>query len=360
MTDGLVVVTSRPRLDDNNNAPLAPDIDYRKIIIVDYRNFKTVHIDKSTGNRIVTGYNVRVRDGMKYQNISALPSIEMYYQPGTGFYIHVWWIKVITKNNQGFRTIPEAYLNHPNSGTTPLPVIVHVDGEQPTDETATRTISIPFDEEPIWLFQDIMFRRLYSITRKFLDGLNAERVALLTKVDQLAGGVGDDEDHRRYDHAANLGRGLIGYTWEQINILSDDTLPASKKKTRAEIETLIDKLEATFPDQHAIDKFFVRHDEVNWQDVRQNRQIRLVGDDYRPGEILKNINEEHLKTKNGVTAVDQVSAENEYARCVKQCFRSAWSDRRDRYRHTFQYSLGIGDSAATVPKSQLDDESLLA
>ena len=99
---------------------------------------------------------------------------------------------------------------------------------------------------------------------------------------------------------------------------------------------------------------------MHWQDVRQNRQIRLVGDNYLPGEILKNINSEHLKTKDGVTAVDQVSAENEYARCVKQCFRAAWADRRDRPRKEVQYSLGVGDSVATVPKSQLTDPETLA
>ena len=340
----------------------APDVTYKKLIMTSIDSFKVAYVDNVKNKRFVKDFNLlTLGDNRTYNNIFTRPMLtfhdRMRYREDPETHLGIPYLELritlFTSNNLG------ASIGVGANTFSEFPIYSVAPDETETDEPATATITLPFDEQPIWLFQDLMFRRLYRITRKFLDGLNAERVALLTKVDQLAGGVGDDEDHRRYDHAANLGRGLIGYTWEQINILSDTSIPDGKKKTRAEIETLIEKLEATFPDQHAIDKFFVRHDEVNWQDVRQNRQIRLVGDNYRPGEILKNINEEHLKTKNGVTAVDQVSAENEYARCVKQCFRSAWADRRDRPRHTIQYSFGAGDSAATVPKSQLTDESLL-
>ena len=340
----------------------APDVTYKKFIVTSMTRCKVVHIDNATNTRVVTEYRIpdTFNPDKEYQNINAIPPVSLFKMiestrddDNNPVKTTLLFIRCHSNTRQ---TISNVLTGYPESS---FPLFLLADGETETDEPATETITLPFAEEPIWLFQDFMFRRLYPITRNFLEGLNAERVALLTKVDQLAGGVGDDEDHRRYDHAANLGRGLIGYTWEQINILSDDTLPASKKKTRAEIVSLIEKLEATFPDREAIDKFFVRHDEVNWQDVRQNRQIRLVGKNYKPGEILKNINSEHLKTKNGVTAVDQVSAENEYARCVKQCFRAAWSDRRDTPRHTIQYSFGAGDSTGTVPKSQLTDESLL-
>ena len=345
-------------LDDN----VDPDLTCVKVIVHDRTRFKVIFVDNNTEARIIREYVIPhlLRYGVQYRNIATNPSISIRtfedIHPETGEPLISIGVSVHAKNTKDSQVSNGEVLTFGMTG----PRYNLSDGETATDdEPATETITIPFAEEPIWLFQDFMFRRLYPITQNFLQGLNAERVALLTKVDQLAGGVGDDEDHRRYDHAANLGRGLIGYTWEQINILTDDTIPTSKKKTRAQIVELLDKLEATFPDRLAIDKFFVRHDEVHWQDVRQNRQIRLVGDNYRPGEILKNINTEHLKTKNGVTAVDQVSAENEYARCVKQCFRAAWSDRRDLPRHTVQYSLGAGESVGTVPKSQLTDESTL-
>ena len=339
-----------------------PNYEYKKIIVDTYKSFKVVYIDKTKtpNQRIVKAFNIldTLRLGIEYKDISPTPMSKMRKYDTTLFpnptIEHEIEVTLFSPYRFSFGS---AWANQERNRVPPI--IVHTSDETATDEPATETITFPFNEEPIWLFQDFAFRRLYPITQTFLQGLNAERVALLTKVDQLAGGVGDDEDHRRYDHAANLGRGLIGYTWEQINILSDDTLPAAKKKTRAEITSLIEKLEATFPDREAIDKFFVRHDEVNWQSVRQNRQIRLIGDDYRPGEELRNINAEHIKTKDGVTAVDQVSAENEYARCVKQCFRSAWADRRDTPRHTIQYSYGVGDSVATVPKSQLTDKSTL-
>ena len=333
-----------------------PNFEYKKIIVNDERNFKVVYIDKDTDRRVVKAYIISadLRIDMQYENTAPSPDFRLFpyreeYNSNMNSISFSPYAKAMNEVGQAIFI----------ESQTASPVITHAEGETATDEPTTETVTVPFTEEPIWLFQDIMFRKLYPITRNFLEGLNAERVALLTKVDQLAGGVGDDEDHRRYDHAANLGRGLIGYTWEQINILSDDTIPAAKKKTRTEITSLIEKLEATFPDHVAIDKFFVRHDEVHWQNVRQNRQIRLVGDNYQPGEEIRNINAEHIKTKNGVTAVDQVSAENEYARCVKQCFRAAWADRRDVPRHTIQYSFGSGDTVATVPKSQLTDESTL-
>ena len=230
------------------------------------------------------------------------------------------------------------------------------DTETETDEPATETITL-FDE-PTWLFQDIMFRRLYQVTRNFLDGIKAEMVPLLQKTDQLAGGTGDDEDHRKFDHAANLGRGLIGHTWDEINKLSDTTIPVGKRKTHAQVEALVEKVEAVFPDSAAIDKFFIRHDESLWYHVRQNRQIRLVADDYKPGEIVRNINEEHI-AKTPPHHVDQAAAETAYAACIKTCFRQAWQDRRDRLRKEIHYSYGWGDTAITFPKSQLTDESTL-
>ena len=207
-----------------------PDIAFKKMIITGFGDVKVVYVDNSNNNRVVRQYILTkpFRDDIRYKNISQTPAVDFYvdkFIPQTELRV-----AFLSRNN------PDMWASSQIDADSVLPKIsIWDDGETETDEVATETVYYPFQEEPIWLFQDLMFRRLYPITRNFLEGLNAERVALLTKVDQLAGGVGDDEDHRRYDHAANLGRGLIGYTWEQINILSDDTLPASEKKTRAEI-----------------------------------------------------------------------------------------------------------------------------
>ena len=336
-----------------------PTIQLKKFILTAIDKFKFVYTDESNTRKVdeynLSGLRQDLFNRMNfpeystegYINVSNKSSVRIGHFTSVGEGIPLA-VDIICVGEGDFRSIGV----HGDKQST-FPKYWVAQGESETDEPATSTINL--FEEPLWLFQDIMFRRLSQVTKRFINGLDIQYVQLRSKSRQLASPPGDTVSHQRYDHTVNWGRLMIAHCWEAINNLSDvkeEDLPLARRL----VEGYVKKVEEQIPHSETAEEFFIDHHQGQWYTVHQNRHIRYANPDGTPGDLIRNINAEYTNDEGVLNAP---AAEAEFKRCTTTCFARSWGDKRRQLRSTIQVSYGWGDTEVTFPKSQLTDESTL-
>ena len=148
----------------------APDVTYKKLIVTSLTSFKVIYVDKPTDNRIVKAYdiadairfyNMKHHD-LKYVNTNSNPPFDFVPDRG-GYYDPNYDPPKLIDTPQIWVRFPVRSANHPpgqelraaGEEHSTFPVYALADGETATDETATQTITIPYEEEPICPLQTL-------------------------------------------------------------------------------------------------------------------------------------------------------------------------------------------------------------
>ena len=179
-------------------------------------------------------------------------------------------------------------------------------------------------------WQDRNQRRLTVLAREIAKVTSHSNLVLKTKsrdVDLTSSPLASSETYKtndsiaQSDHTINWGRLLIGYAWTQVQAAVSGEADAPAKDT---VETLVDKVEANLSDADNVEKFYLTHDITSWRTCHNDRAIHIaeLDNDFAPGEVILNINDQHKDNNNVVIEED---AEASFHTCVTDDFYSAWS-----------------------------------
>ena len=142
---------------------------------------------------------------------------------------------------------------------------------------------------------------------------------------------------QRHINTANACRLLIGRCWCIVDDHAKSTAPQSAKEIM-DHEALIVKLEKLFPTPYAVQEFHNRHAPDTWKDCMNAddgdcRKIYWWTKDYKKGQVLYDINRQHVKTvstrndQNELEVsqvIDHAKAKAEYLE-ILSCYRKAFS-----------------------------------
>ena len=215
--------------------------------------------------------------------------------------------------------------------TTPsgYPFYVYVNaGETETDEQATRLIVLPPAETTAdWV--ERMRPRLTIVARRFVAGIQAEFPHLKTKARNVATGLDDTHDEsKRYDNVINWGRSIIGYAWAEMSKWTAPDAQVGVRTPRADIEAMVDKIEANIPTSDIVEDFYHDHETNPWHQCHAERKIHFANEDTSPGELLFDLQDQ--ATENKGTAAESINhelAETNFKGLVLGEFENAWKSK---------------------------------
>ena len=233
---------------------------------------------------------------------------------------------VFSTNNSPLGTRPHATFP---TATTEYPFYIYVGpGEMETDEAALRTIVFPPAETtPEWV--ERIRPRLTIVARRFVAGIQAEFPHLKTKARNVATGLDDTHDEsKRYDNVINWGRSIIGYAWAEMSKWTAPDAQVGVRTPRADIEAMVDKIEANIPTSDIVEDFYHDHETNPWHQCHAERKIHFANEDTSPGELLFDLQDQ--ATENKGTAAESINhelAETNFKGLVLGEFENAWKSK---------------------------------